>query len=538
MLIPNDRACPSAASDVAQEMAAHLTRARSADPDSSLHWGELACIQGKRQAARQSWEAETRRTPAPPLHSLFAAIVAFPDHDILASPYMKAIADYATQFGSEKERQKDLATAIDWYEFAFAYAPSEAAAGKLASLYRRLGEDASAEEVWHRLQTSFSSESPEYWWAVGQMAEQKKDWEAAANAYHKAAELATNTDAFKYLSREGLMWRRARDFDHARIAYQKAIALMPDKIDAYLGMGETYRAQKAYEEAAQWFARAQELFPKDYRPPYYLGLVARAQKNYEDALAHFDASLALKPDNPSVLYYKAITLDAMQRRGEAIQTLSQAIAHHKNPPENWRKLLSKWERYPDYAQDPDRWWERGRAAEQEKDWSRAAALYAEGAAKAQPPDDYRLLEREALMHRYLKEWDEAAAIYEDLAARYPDKINAYLGMGEVYRAQGRYEEAAQWFARAQELFPEDYRPPYYLGLAALGLKQYDDALAHFDRALSLKPGQVYVLYYKAQALHGLGRIQEAIAALEQAINLHTNPPKSWEELLKKWKESL
>ena len=265
-----------------------------------------------------------------------------------------------------------------------------------------------------------------------------------------------------------------------------------------------------------------------------MGLVAQAQKRHDDALAYFDQSLGLKPNNPSVLYYKATVLDALQRRSEAIETLTQALALMKKKPEGWQKLLDKWLRYPDYAQDPGRWWERGQAAEKEKDWAQAAAIYAEGAGKAQPPDDYRLLEREALMHRYLKEWDKAADLYDDLVKRYPDKIDAYLGLGETYRAQGRYEEAASWFQRARELFPDDYRPPYYLGVTALNAHEYDEALAYFDEALALKPGYVYAFYYKAQTLKAMGRVDEAIVALSQAIELHPSHPESWKEQLSQW----
>ena len=65
-----------------------------------------------------------------------------------------------------------------------------------------------------------------------------------------------------------------------------------------------------------------------------------------EALAYFDQSLEWKPDNPGALYYKAVTLDALQRRGEAIQALSQAIAHHRKPPESWQKLLDQWQNQP------------------------------------------------------------------------------------------------------------------------------------------------------------------------------------------------
>ena len=535
-LIPTADACPPAGDARALgAMQGALARAQDGDPHRALHEGQLACLQGDVRRAGDRWLAGLNASFVPdPALLLDAAIARFAVGETLKTTRAAEISRYAAR--QSREREKDaLDTAIGWQEMAFVYDPGVGAGNRLAALYQKAGREEDAAWVWARLQAATSPDEEAHWLAQARVRERDKDWAAAMSAYLQAAALAqTPANAYSDYLKAGAAGRRAKRFDDAVSAYQKALDLLPDKIDAYLGLGETYRAQKEYDEAAAWFQRARGLFPDDYRPPYYLGLVARAQERYEEALAYFEQSLEWKPDNPGALYYKAVTLDALQRRGEAIQALSQAIAHHRKPPESWQKLLAKWRRYPDYAQDPDRWWERGRAAEKEKDWARAAAIYAEGAGKAQPPDDYRLLEREALMHRYLKEWDQAAAIYEDLVQRYPDKINAYLGLGETYRAQKEYDEAAAWFQRARGLFPDDYRPPYYLGLVARAQERYEEALAYFEQSLEWKPDNPGALYYKAVTLDALQRRGEAIQALSQAIAHHRKPPESWQKLLDQW----
>ena len=450
--------------------------------------------------------------------------------------------------------QKDYERALDYFEQSLTLKPNNAGvlyykATVLDALQRRgeaigalsqaIEHHPSHPESWRKLLAKWQrypdyAQDPDRWWERGRAAEKEKDWAQAAAIYAEGAGKALPPDDYRLLEREALMHRYLKEWDAAAALYEDLVHRYPEEINAYLGRGEVARSQKLYDEAAGWFARAQELFPQDYRPPYYLGLVARAQKDYEKALDYFEQSLTLKPNNAGVLYYKALVLEALQRRVEAISVMALAVELHPSHPESWRKLLAKWQRYPDYAQDPDRWWERGRAAEKEKDWAQAAAIYAEGAGKALPPDDYRLLEREALMHRYLKEWDAAAALYEDLIQRYPEEINAYLGRGEVARAQGQYEEAQTWFEKARNLFPQDYRPPYYLGLTARGAKNYEEALAFFDQTLRLKPDYVYALYYKAQVLKALERQDEAISVLSRAIEKHPNHPESWQNQLADW----
>ena len=394
-------------------------------------------------------------------------------------------------------------------------------------------------ESWGKLLEKWRShpdydDNPDIWWEKGQAAEKEKNWASAAEFYRQGAALAKPPDDYKLLEREALMLRRLKVWDKAASIYEDLVQRYPDKINAYLGRGDVARAQKRYEEALQWYAQAQQIAPDDYRPPYLLGLIARAQKRYDEALTLFDRALALKPEDPSILYYKATVLDNLKRRPEAIQTLAHAIELHPKHPESWQALLEKWQRYPDQDQTPDIYWEKGQAAEKEKDWASAAEFYRQGAALAKPPDDYKLLEREALMLRRLKVWDKAASIYEDLVQRYPDKINAYLGRGDVARAQKRYEEALQWYAQAQQIAPDDYRPPYYLGIIAHLQGREDEALSFFDRSLELKPENPYTLYQKAITLKALGRREEAIETLAQAIEQHPKHPEDWQTLLEKW----
>ncbi len=449
--------------------------------------------------------------------------------------YEEAIGDYDRSLELKPENPGAL------YQKAIALDALERRAVAIEALSRAIAQHVNPPQSWQELLARWRrypeySQDPDRWWERGQAAEKVKDWVRAAGIYAEGASKAQPPDDYRLLERAALMYRQLKEWDAAKAIYEDLVERYPEKINGYLNLGEVYRAQKKYQEAAAWFTRARKLFPEDNRPPYYLGLTAQGEQRYEEAIGYYDQSLELKPNNPGVLYHKATALDALRRRGEAIEVLKEAIAYHANPPASWEKLLARWERYPEYEEDPDRWWERGQAAEREKDWEQALSIYIEGASKAQPPDDYRLLERAALMYRHLKEWDAAKAIYEDLVERYPEKINGYLNLGEVYRARKHYQEAAIWYVRAQRIAPDDFRPPYYLGLAAFGAEQYEQALDEFDRALKLKPGYVYAFYYKALALKALERTDEAIVLLTQAIANHPNHPQSWQDLLTKWKE--
>ncbi len=535
-LIPSQDACPPADEAMTERMAARLARAAEADPNILLHQGELACVQGHRAQARTLWESGAEEVPPDPITSLFAAIAAFPDRQIIASPYQKAMGQYGSGRGRREERQEDIPTAIDWYEFSLAYAPSGATAGKLAALYRQLGRDASVEEVWQRLQSSFSSESAEYWWALGQMAEQQKDWEAAASAYQKAAALAAGEDAFKYFLREGLMWLRARDFEKAAAAYQQAIGQKPDKVDGYLGMGHVFRYQKQYARAVPWYEKAIEAAPNHYAAYYYLGTMAREQGDYEQAVAYFDKALARNPRHADSFYQKALALDAMGKREAALKILDEAIGLTKKPPPSWLELQDNWRRYPDKASDPAWLWRQGREAEAARDWAKAESYYKLAAEMARPEDAYPYLLQQARMLQRLGQEASAHNLFLRLTQQYPDRVDGYLALGHEARRQGDWETARQWYERARQVDPKNHLPLLYLGMVARNQGNNDQALDYFNRALALKPDLPDLLYSKAVTLDALGRRSEAAPVLDDAIANHPSPPQSWLDLQSQWRK--
>jgi tetratricopeptide (TPR) repeat protein len=534
-LIPTAKACPDTTDDaLMRQLQKHLQKSGAADAHLALHRGEIACLSGNVAQAVDIWSQGLGQAISDPVRQLYTATGQFSQGVLLTEVDAEGIANYAASRG-KKIVNSDLNLAIAWLEMAVAYDTSDKIVTQLASYYKKNAQPEKAAALWKHLQQSYDAESATHWFAQAKGAALAQDWAAAMRAYVQAAEREKDIKkSATYYRAAGKMGIRAQHYDAAQEAYQKAINLQPDKVTGYLDMGSLFRTRKRYDQAAQWYEKARSIDPHNYQPDYYLGLLARDQKHYDEAVAYFDRALELKPENATLLYYKAVTLDNLQRRSEATDILQQAIEVNEKAPQSWQDLLAKWQRNPDYAQDPDRWWEKGHLAEKEKDWEQAAAIYHQGAQQAQPPDDYRLLAREGLMRRYLHQWPEAAAIFEDLVARYPDKLDAYLNRGEVARAQGLHDEAASWFQRAQEHFPDDYRPSYHLGLTARSAGQPEKALTYFDQSLRLKPGDSYTHYYKAHALKEMGQREEAIHELARAIELHAKHPESWKEKLQAW----
>lgn len=485
-----------------QKLDAMAKRIAKHDDLQSLHQGMVACLKGDSHAAEEIWlKREKGTVPTPFINTYWAALTAFTANRRIQTPIAANLGNYAKGTGYQLTHQGKEKDAVIWYQFAFLYSPSVSIAKSLTNLYKKYGEDARRKDVWQQLADETDTQTSDHWWALGQVAELNKDWENAIVDYKRGVTMP-DADVFRFDMR----------------------------------LGQLYLSQKQYPQASRWFRLASQEKPQSAQPYYFLGLTERGQKQYTKALSYFDQALQQNPLDANSAYYKAITLDNLGRRAEAIDLLSKTIDSRSKPAKSWQNQLAKWQRYPDYYQDPDRWWQKGHEAEKDKEWEKAAAIYHEGVSKALPPDDYRLLKREALMYRYLQKWNKAADIYENMITRYPDKIDGYLGRGEMARVQKQYDEAERWFVRAQKVAPDDYRPPYYLGLIARSQQRYEKALTLFESSLAQKPDNPGVLYYKAVTLDKLGRRAEASETLKKAIAASPHPPESWNNLLQQWQE--
>ncbi|GAB4523603.1 MAG: hypothetical protein Kow0047_33630 [Anaerolineae bacterium] len=536
--ITPDAPCRSGVDPTAvARLAAAIDRARRAGAASArlaLVEGHLACLQGDLPGALQAWERALRARPGDPVAAYFTALAGFAVGRPVDVPWREEIASQAMPRAGRARGSGERDVALAWYRFALALRPDLAAAEALAGLYRERDELEQAKRTWQSVIDRLPAKDPDHWWAQGQLAELEGAWDAAARAYETGATLADPSRADRFYFRAGDMWQRARDDAAAEGAFRQVLEVRPDHVDAMLRLGHLARSQRAYDVAEAWYRRAAEAVPDRYDPVAFLGVNARERGDHAAALAYLDRALEIRPGVGWVLYHKALALDALDRRAEAIQALEEAVAAQANPAQSWVDLLAWWRKYPRKEVDPNFWWAVGQEQERAREWEIAAALYRRGAEVAQPPDDLRLRVREALMYRYLKQPERAEAIYRDLAARYPEAMEPYMGLGDLARERGDYDQAASWYQRAWDVAPEEIGPPYYLGVTAYAAKEPERALAYLDQALARRPDHAWSHYYRALSLKALGRDPEANAALRTAIEKHGSPPKAWLDLLSSW----
>jgi tetratricopeptide (TPR) repeat protein len=310
------------------------------------------------------------------------------------------------------------------------------------------------------------------------------------------------SSAMAHMARGVALFALGRNSD-AEVALQKAVQLAPDSALVLSRLARVQIALGRPADAVATARKATELDPNRGESFAILGgaLIAQNLNNWGDAIAEAQQGAFLDPGNPIV---ETIVGRIFEANGQA----DQAVAAY-------RKAL---ETDPGFA--------AARLALIKTELSRgnreAAIAEAKKAAADMPKSpeiQYLLGEMAARQSDY-----KAALGYLERAIKgMPGNADAWALLGHVYRGNNRIEDAADAYAKAVELAPQNfnYRTTYGLLLGMTG--DLEKGLAQLKKVVET-PG-----YDKADAWANLGwtyrkmnQPEESIAAYLKAIQIDPN----------------
>lgn len=122
----------------------------------------------------------------------------------------------------------------------------------------------------------------------------------------------------------------------------------------------------------------------------------------------------------------------------------------------------------------------------------------------------------------LKKIDDAAKLLEEMAGERPERWDALLLLGNLWRSEKQYAKAVLAYdraiARIPKLVDRHWNLFYVRGIANERAKNWPRAEADFKKALELKPNEPYVLNYLAYTWVDRGEnLDEAKRMLDEAV---------------------
>lgn len=274
----------------------------------------------------------------------------------------------------------------------------------------------------------------------------------------------------------GASYDQIKDTKQAVAAYQQAVDLDPDNLDARRGLAQALLNNNQLDDALHAYQEISSADPQDAQALVRIAECQRRQGHYEVALATLKRAQALSSDTDEILYNEALTLDALGRYPESTKLLESLVTHS----------------------------------------AKANNVYTDG----EKNNRSIFLERLANVEREQNRTEEAVAAYQEmvhLGGEIADR--GYEGEVDAYRDAKQYDKAAEVARQASKALPENKQIQLMLAAQLADTGHADEGLRIIDAQLKHSPEDRDVYLALAQIDTRLRHWKEASDDIDQAASL-------------------
>ena len=321
--------------------------------------------------------------------------------------------------------------------------------------------------------------------------------------------------------------------------YLKKLAVTPNDADLNANIGAIKQAQGDFDSALNYYGKAERINPNSTLTRLNVGTLYQQKKDYRRAIEAYDSVLTLEPSNPKAMFYKASALSEMGDKQAALnlyktvltfepqnqqarEAISQIVKDTMTPLEYIEYLTKNGtpnELY-DYSYKLHKEGKieeaiHGYRAYLQKDQTKADAYVNLGICYASKDDygsaitmlnvakekfpgnnlvlktlkdmqgDYDSTRLTAASSSYeAKDYKKAIEQYLDIK---PATENSMLGVAASYQALNDYDNAINYYKKAEVLNPKNAEIPYYIGYLYSEKQNWNDAETYLNKALVLNP---------------------------------------------------
>jgi len=293
-------------------------------------------------------------------------------------------------------------------------------------------------------------------------------------------------------------------------AIEAALRLDPELASAHTNRAVLLLDLGREDDAIAALRRAVELQPDLYEAHAKLGLLLEARGDLDGAVHHFER-VADGPDGLT----------------PGVRVNLGAIYNARGRFEDTIRMLSLWQRDRDVTPALHRVLaeamlgaDRGEAA------LRQYRFAIEGAGHEDP----RTLLGLGVAHRRLGDFDEAQAVFDDLAARFPEAPAPLTQMAELQLARGDHPGAVERFRQAIALADAPAEIEHRLAEAMIDADEFEEADAIYTAMLERDGPSPRLLLARPQVAIIAGDLETGLARTREAVEAYPEIPLGWARL--------
>lgn len=151
-------------------------------------------------------------------------------------------------------------------------------------------------------------------------------WDEAAQDLKKISQLYADSSQYHLVL--GNVFVGKNDDAAALGAYDRALALNQNNVEALVNRGAIYFAQKNYRLAGNDFEKAAKLSPLQVEALNNLGLLASRRQEWQTALTYFDQALSVNAVDPFTLNNKGFVLINLGQFEKAATLINRSLGNN------------------------------------------------------------------------------------------------------------------------------------------------------------------------------------------------------------------
>jgi tetratricopeptide (TPR) repeat protein len=347
----------------------------------------------------------------------------------------------------------------------------------------------------------------------------------------------------------GAGYDQIKDTKDAVAAYQQAVDMDPDNLDAKRALAQALLNNNQLSDAEHAYQEIAAADPQDAQALVRIAECQRREGHYEQALTTLKKAQALSSDSDEIYFNESLTYDALGRYAESTQVLQGLVTrsakpdnHYTDGEKNNRSIfldrLANVEREQNHTEAAvnayklliplgGEYAERGYqgavdAYRDAKQYDKATEIARE-AAKAIPGNKSIQLMLAGQLADTGHE-DEGVALATAQLKHNDDDRDVYLALAQINTRLRRWKDASVDIDKAAALpthGDDDSRYVLFLrGALEERQKHYDAAEEQFRKILALDPNNSMTLNYLGYMLADRGvKLDDALAMLQKAVQL-------------------
>jgi tetratricopeptide (TPR) repeat protein len=136
----------------------------------------------------------------------------------------------------------------------------------------------------------------------------------------------------------------------------------------------------------------------------------------------------------------------------------------------------------------------------------------------------QLLYQRGRTHAHLSRFADAVTDYEAAIRLVNNHLGAYVGLAEVYAADGKHDQALKAYTRTIRAFPDNPLVYNNRGMFLQHQRKFTEAIADFTRAIELDRRYYYAYSNRGFALMESGNPKAAEADYSESLRIESNQP--------------